>query len=176
MKPLLIDPVHMCFAYLNPNCILQKSWKFSNFTSWSLLVYSVWPLQVSVSLFLEQFLSNYNLWKDEQPVLIIAYLSLDIMRGRSRNVFQRGVREIILFAGCGGPCPIFGIFLYEIHNFQWRPDLDLPPSIDVRVDIIFVIQTSISELEFVNTRTMDIKSNEFRVKIRRKIWVLCTRG
>lgn len=101
---------------------------------------------------------------------------LDIVRGRSRNVFQRGVREIILFAGCGGPCPIFGIFLYEIHNFQWRPDLDLPPSIDVRVDIIFVIQTSISELEFVNTRTMDIKSNEFRVKIRRKIWVLCTRG
>lgn len=81
------------------------------------------------------------------------FKSLDIVRGRSRNVFQRGVREIILFAGCGGPCPIFGIFLYEIHNFQWRPDLDLPPSIDVRVDIIFVIQTSISELEFVNTRT-----------------------
>lgn len=71
------------------------------------------------------------------------FKSLDIMRGRSRNVFQRGVREIILLAGCGGPCPIFGIFLYEIHNFQWGPDLDLPPSIDVRVDIIFVIQTSI---------------------------------
>lgn len=40
---------------------------------------------------LEQFLYNYNLWKDEQPVLIIAYLSLWISCAAGPEMFSKGV-------------------------------------------------------------------------------------
>lgn len=92
------------------------------------------------------------------------FKSLDIMRGRSRNVFQGASGTYFCLLRVGVSKSYFRyMFFYicEFHNFQWGPDPLIPPPLPFPrcaqryTCIILVIWIQfLSDLEFVNIRTM----------------------
>lgn len=156
MKPLFVDPVYVLHVRLLFFYIRSKSWKFSNFTSWSVCVwvYSVWPLQVCVILF-QNDLYNYNLWKDKQYILLFYFLQVFGYYTRIQNV-SKGVLRDNLFVVGGSKSyfrylyyVIFIIFIFSSGVWSFlAPSLPLNLRIDTGIGD-YDRYTLLPDLEFV---------------------------